>query len=356
MKLSLSPMLLSFRTFKSLVLISIIAVLQLQITVNAKETQTFTIAFGSCAKQSNEQVIWQAIAKDTPDLMLMLGDNVYHDTHDPKIIKATYEQLGSNSNFKAFQQRFPIYATWDDHDYGEPDGGKHFKGKQASKKALLDFFNIPKNSELYEPSRGIQDVIYLGENNELQIIMLDTRWYRDTIELSDEPENIRQQKKLGPFSPTVDTKKTMLGKEQWQWLEEQLTRPAKIRIIVSSIQVIPEFTGWEAWANYPHERTKLLNLLAEKPSEKILLLSGDVHRGEFSKLQSTNGATLWEVSSSGLDAKVYPAAPNKHRVGNAVVSLNYGLVNIELTGDKAKVTASLKNEKGKLLQTHQMMN
>ncbi|MFN3229321.1 MAG: hypothetical protein ACK41P_05650, partial [Asticcacaulis sp.] len=40
------------------------------------------IAFGSCAKQSKDQPIWDAIAAQKPDLMLMLGDNVYLDTRD----------------------------------------------------------------------------------------------------------------------------------------------------------------------------------------------------------------------------------------------------------------------------------
>ena len=42
----------------------------------------------------------------------------------------------------------------------------------------------------------------------------------------------------------------MLGETQWAWLEDQLSMPADIRIITSSIQVIAEGHGWERWGNF----------------------------------------------------------------------------------------------------------
>ena len=44
------------------------------------------IAFGSCAKQSKEQPIWDAINAAEPDLFVFLGDNIYADTRDPKVM------------------------------------------------------------------------------------------------------------------------------------------------------------------------------------------------------------------------------------------------------------------------------
>ena len=40
----------------------------------------------------------------------------------------------------------------------------------------------------------------------------------------------------------------MLGERQWHWLERQLEAPAELRLFGSSVQVLADFTGWEALA------------------------------------------------------------------------------------------------------------
>ena len=60
-------------------------------------------------------------------------------------------------------------------------------------------------------------------------------------------------------------------------LEKQLNISADIRIIMSSIQVIAEGHGWERWGNQPHERDRLVDLLKQRESSDLLLISGDRH-------------------------------------------------------------------------------
>jgi len=315
----------------------------------------YKITFGSCADQEREQIIWNAIGKEQSDVFLFMGDNVYHDSADKAVITAVYNKLGSNPNYQSFIKTTPVLATWDDHDYGEPDGGNHFSGKHIAKSIFLDFYNVPASSPAYEKDRGIHAVKYLGKNKDVQIIMLDTRWYRDEIEWSKVDKKILRKQKLGHFTATKDTTKSILGDAQWQWLESQLQQPAKVRIIASSIQLIPEFTGWEAWANFPHERKKMLDLLNKYNDNNMVIVSGDVHRGEFSQYQLPSKQTVWEISSSGLDAKVYPAAPNMHRVGDATIALNYGVLEIDINDKGVSVSASLKSDQGKVLTQHKVL-
>lgn len=336
--------------------LSIISAFMLSISAsNAFAVGEYNITFGSCAKQSHPQNIWQTISKEKSDMFLFLGDNVYHDTADKAKIQQAYDTLGNNKNYQDFIKTTPVFATWDDHDYGEPDGGKNFNGKEASKAIFLDFFNVDKSSPAYEDNRGIHTVRYVGENKDVQIIMIDTRWYRDEIEWSTEEKSSRQAKSIGPFSPTTDKTKTMLGDDQWKWLEYQLQQPAKVRILASSIQLIPEFTGWESWANYPHERSRMLDLLNKYNKNNLIVVSGDVHRGEFSKLTTIKNKQLWEISSSGLDAKVYPASANMHRVGDAVISLNYGVINVKVTETGVAAVASLKDQSGKVKAQYKVL-
>ena len=55
------------------------------------------IAFGSCAKQSKEQPIWDAINAAKPDLFIFLGDNIYADTRDPKVMADKYAHAGGQA-------------------------------------------------------------------------------------------------------------------------------------------------------------------------------------------------------------------------------------------------------------------
>ncbi len=92
----------------------------------------------------------------------------------------------------------------------------------------------------------------------------------------------------------------MLGEAQWQWFESELQKPSAIKIIGSSLQLLPEFTGWESWANFPSDRNRLLALIKKHQVNGVIIISGDTHWGEMSKITQDMDYPLWEVTSSGL--------------------------------------------------------
>ena len=138
------------------------------------------IAFGSCASQDRPQPIWDAVAATRPELLLMLGDNIYADTEDMDVMRAKYARLAAVPGFKALRASVPILATWDDHDLGVDDGGSDYPKKVESQKVFLDFFGDPEDS----PRRrrpGVYDARVFGpEGKRLQVIMLDTRYFRSS--------------------------------------------------------------------------------------------------------------------------------------------------------------------------------
>ena len=71
-----------------------------------------------------------------------------------------------------------------------------------------------------------------------QVILLDTRWFRSAFQ----PTPNYGASGMERYVPDPDLSKTMLGMEQWSWLEEKLLEPADLRLIVSSIQVIYRHT------------------------------------------------------------------------------------------------------------------
>ena len=112
----------------------------------ALHADTVRIAFGSCADADQpDHPIWNALYQAQPDALLMIGDNVYADSPEFRSSpsregsETEYAKLGATPAFQRLRDVVPIYATWDDHDYGLNDGGKEFTLKDVSQQVFLIF-------------------------------------------------------------------------------------------------------------------------------------------------------------------------------------------------------------------------
>jgi alkaline phosphatase D len=165
----------------------------------------------------------------------------------------------------------------------------------------------------------------------VQIILLDTRFFKDRYQKDPTPKAKRLKAgKVGGYLPDDDPKKTLLGDGQWRWLEQQLKIPADVRLIASSIQVIPDKKGMDEWGNFPREREKLFELIVGAGARGIILLSGNVHFAELSK-SYVKDYPLFELTSSGMTHvnEAYAKAVNEHRIAGPFVDHNVGLVEID---------------------------
>ena len=104
------------------------------------------IAFGSCSNQDDPMPILRTVLEWEPDLFIYLGDNIYGDTRDMRLLEAKYAKLGAKKDFLALRATTPTVATWDDHDYGDNDAGKEFPFRVESKEIFLKFWNEPNPS------------------------------------------------------------------------------------------------------------------------------------------------------------------------------------------------------------------
>ena len=62
------------------------------------------IVFGSCVKQDLPTPIFYTMSGEFPDLILFLGDNIYADTEDMTEMRAKYDRLESNADFRDMYQ------------------------------------------------------------------------------------------------------------------------------------------------------------------------------------------------------------------------------------------------------------
>lgn len=307
------------------------------------------ILFGSCSHQDKKMPILDAINKEDADLFIFLGDNIYGDTKNMQDLAGKYERLGNIAGIKTLRENTESIAIWDDHDYGENDAGAEYPEKEASRKLMLDFWNEPKNSARYSRKSGIYTAYMYGENKKkVHVILPDLRWNRDTLNhVSKENYELkRKPNNMGPYSPSDVKNASMLGEEQWQWLESELKKPSVIKIIGSSLQLLPEFTGWESWANFPEDRKRLFSLIKKHKVNGVIIISGDTHWGEISKVSSEVDYPLWEITSSGLTQEWKNISPNKHRVGKPTSKVNYGELLINWQLEDPIMTFQLKNVKG----------
>ena len=315
------------------------------------------IIFGSCADQDKDMPILKAINNENADLFIFLGDNIYGDTENMQDMADKYQRLGNNPDIKALRLATPIIAIWDDHDFGENDAGAEYPQKEQSRKLMLDFWQEPKNSARYSQKHGIYTAYMYGEaHNSVHVILPDLRWNRDVlINVGNyDYQTKRKPKNMGPYRANLAKNASMLGETQWQWLEAELQKPSKIKIIASSLQLLPEFTGWESWANFPHDRERLLTLIKKYQVNGVIIISGDTHWGEMSKVTENLDYPLWEVTSSGLTEEWKDVSPNKHRVGDFINKVNYGELLIDWQQDDPQVTLSLKEVDGKVFSRQEI--
>jgi alkaline phosphatase D len=248
------------------------------------QKNTFTIAFGSCGSQENPLPVFDVVVKHHPDLFIFLGDNIYGDTKNMDTLRAKYNRLGSKESFKHLSASTRILATWDDHDYGWNDIGRHYPFKQESKEIFLDFFKEPENSERRK-HEGIYASEYISTNGKtLQIILLDNRTFRDDLlPYSDAVAKDRRYFYELDYAPHTSADSTLLGKEQWLWLEKELSKPADLRVICSGTQFGIEYNGYESWANFPKEQQRMLDLIKKTKEMSSRKLSEHVEDELFNK-------------------------------------------------------------------------
>ncbi|WP_281557521.1 alkaline phosphatase D family protein [Thalassomonas sp. RHCl1] len=304
-----------------------------------------TISAGSCFKVKGDMpAAMSRVIAQQPDLFLWLGDNIYADTTDMALMAQKYDDKKQNADYKRFLEAdIPVMATWDDHDFGANNDGKHYPKRAQSQQAFLRHYDVPADDPRFNGQQGIYSAKIAGPVNETtHVIMLDARYFRSPT--------------FSSYGQCEGENSTILGQQQWSWLQAELNKKSEIKIIASGIQVLPPLnrernkssycaygdgkqfdqaisnlqeqdmsgTNYESWAEMPQQREKLLRMAQKSMNDgnakAIIFVSGDQHWGELlqknmpASTEHGGEVALYEVTASGFGQNWPYHIPNPLRL------------------------------------------
>jgi alkaline phosphatase D len=300
------------------------------------------IIFGSCSSQTEDLIYWKTISSLRPDRVLLLGDNVYGGKNHIEGLREAYDALLKDAHFQIASKSVGIgniLATLDDNDYGNAgDACSQNPFKEEAKQLFLDVFDI--YDERRAPGRGVYKVYQWSHR--LQILLLDLRYDKTPFRYCDDHLH---------FLEDSNPDNTMMGANQWAWLEEQLKVPVQLRLLASPLQVLALGHSFECWRLFPHERERLLDRIHQSFGT-TMILSGDRHFGAY---YEDNVTSVVEITSSSLTHSVPKGLLDDEkdplRVGDIVYRNNFGVLDCDW--DSGKLTTSLRiAETGDILRTY----
>lgn len=299
------------RLFTLLLAVSFVTNSQAQCVTNV------TIGFASCNDPEQSMDILPTLNQslDSLDYFIWLGDNVYFNEADWKskeAMRLRYAEVFDQSAYSQILSKSNHLAIWDDHDAGPNNCNSTFEG-------IRDAMNVFK--EFWKPQYPMPDPrSYYGVKSiaagQIDLFFLDNRSFRTSKE------------ELAP---------TILGKQQLNWLESAYGQSrATVKVVLLGGQLLNTAAVFENYAQYPEEREKLIQILADTHSMNIVL-TGDRHSGEINKV-TKNDVTILEATASPLTANVHPHHDelNSNRIHlNTTDTHNFGILELkfELNGN-----------------------
>ncbi len=314
------------------------------------------ILLGSCLdEERGPSAAMMSIADENADLFLMVGDNVYGDrdgraytNNQPNLdeLKESFADLAKREDFQKVRASTPMMVAWDDHDYGANDAGSEFPFRNFAERIHEVFWGLEGEDVGQWP--GTYYARTFGpEGQRTQVIMLDTRYFRTALTPTDEWGAPGKERYLPAESGSMQD---MLGAAQWTWLENQLQEPADIRLIASSIQVMPTTHGWEAWSTMPDERQRLFDLIKKTDASGVVFLSGDRHTAFIYGEDGVLPYSANELTSSSLNVSFRDEADemDERQIGAGFAPENYGAV--EIDWEARKIVLQVKDNAGDVVR------
>lgn len=275
----------------------------------------------SCLDDSLIEVankIWPEALAQKPEAILMIGDNVYADKKngipnpaDPQQIWQRYVDTRLTLPVFRASELVPVFATWDDHDFGRNDSDRTFPYKEAAKDTFFAFFPQRESADGFE--RGLGVASYLTAFG-VHFALLDDRSFRTPNQM-DIPDQ------------------SHFGQDQEVWLQQKLQQANSPVFLVSGDQFFGGYHERESFEG-SHPRSFKASLQKWRHTEApLVFLSGDRHLTEIIDVpEEFLGYSTFEITSSPMHARVFPGEllrkPNPRQIVGRDGTYNYSIIEI----------------------------
>ena len=116
------------------------------------------------------------------------------------------------------------------------------------------------------------------------------------------------------------------------------------------------------WANFPRDRQRFLDLLARHDTGGVIVISGDRHLAEISRMETgpaTSRFPIYDLTSSSLNTPSgggNEQEANKHRIaGNHYPRVNFGSIVIDWKAADPTLTLSIHDLDGAAVRRHRLL-
>ena len=358
-------------------------------TVKVRQPYSFAIACSSCAGGTtvsqfsspgvSNSKVFDAIRQhkyrtkngrdSNLDLFIHLGDLHYRNDFPFLGLKENYlddyrhnyDLVMNQTRQRELYQNIPLAYIWDDHDYGTNDSDGSYNLKYIASEAYREqvpHYPLVEDIDAIEGRGAIYQSFVIGR---VRFVMIDSRFHHDPSTLADNPN------------------KTLLGKDQKEWLFEQFKLGKQqqqnnregLTIWVNSIPWIaePDFPT-SSWNKFHRERTQIANFIKNNQIDKLIMVSGDAHmlalddgtEGTANSYATGGGGSFPVIQAASLDSrgsfKGGPYNGAKYIIDPTVKSKNgaipgkgqWGLLEFTDNGNKIEVRVELKRMQDTLIQ------
>lgn len=245
--------------------------------------------------------VYRCVAnRDDLDVVLHLGDYIYEfadgiygdSTSTGRLPLPTGEAISlsdyrlryaiyrSDPDLQHVHATHPFIAVWDDHELAndawtggatnhDAAEGDWAERRAAAARAYLEWMPVR------EPASGVRLYREFRFGGLADVLMLDTRWYRD------------RQLFSGTRAQIDEASRSLLGPQQEAWLFERLRSSQGAgtgwRLLGQQVLFAPvtppllPVLNADVWDGYPAARTRVLDCLAGDRIGDVAILTGDLH-------------------------------------------------------------------------------
>ncbi len=296
------------------------------------------IKFALCScmdHERHEPAIWRDLVEKKPDVILFIGDSAYADRGAPTGGANAAHLWKKFSDARAVLEIYfsktliPIFAVWDDHDFGRNDSDTSFPYAKESRENFETFFaQNPDYCRNLKRGPGVSSALKIGQQ---QFIFLDDRSFRAARGSND--------------------KHAHWGREQEEWMYSLVGSHSGLTWLINGSQYMSRMPWKESVSrDHPTQLKEFVKNLKTLP--KVVLVSGDVHYSEISELEeSLLGYVTYEITSSSMHSPCVPGFPHLIPNGRRMACTgkrNYVLIEAVPDGAQTKIKVASYSKDGRV--------